>query len=115
MKCFLCTLPVLLLTEDVAQGTEQTVCRLHLWFNLKEQVHLFLLEVSPVVVVLRQRVSYMCQQVGLGLSIAELLRLKLLILPLPRSANTFAILALLGLVGLGIPGPCLGSFLLQFF
>ena len=112
MKCFLCTLPVLLLAEDIAQGTEQAVGSLHLWLNLKEQAHLFLLEVGPVVVVLRQRVSYVRQQVGLGLSIAELLRFKLLILPLGRPANAFAVLALLGLMGLGVPGSCLGTLLL---
>ena len=112
MERFLCTLPVLFLAEDVAQGAEQTVCSLHLWLNLKEQAHFLLLEVSPVIVVFRQRVSYVRQQVGFGLSIAEFLRLKLFILPLARPAEAFAVLALLDLMGLGVPVPCLGPLLL---
>lgn len=98
------------LLEDVAQGAEQTVCSLHLWLNLKEQAHFLLLEVSPVIVVFRQRVSYVRQQVGFGLSIAEFLRLKLFILPLARPAEAFAVLALLDLMGLGVPVLALARF-----
>lgn len=54
-----------------------------------------LLEVSPVIVVFRQRVSYVRQQVGFGLSIAEFLRLKLFILPLARPAGRLPFLLFL--------------------
>ena len=112
MERFLCTLPVLFLAEDVAQGAEQTVCGFIFGSISKEQAHFLLTEVSPVIVVFVSGYLAMRQQVGFGLSIAEFLRLKLFILPLARPAEAFAVLALLDLMGLGVPVPCLGQLLL---
>ena len=115
MQCFSGFSPVLYLTEYVAQGTEQSVCHLHLRLNLKEQVHFLSLEVRPVVRAFHQRVSHMCQQVGLGLSVAQLVRLKPLVLALGRAANALAVLALfrrmLLPVSFSVPGILLLSLL----
>ena len=95
MECFLGFLPVLCLTEDVSQGAKQSIRRLHLGLNLEKQAHLTLLEVSPVIGIFHQRVSHMCEQVGLRLSITEFMGLKLLVLALGRTAYALAAPALL--------------------
>ena len=115
MECFLGFLPVLYLTEDVSQGAEQSVCHFHLGLNLEKQVHLPPLEVGPVVWTLHQRVSHMCEQVGLRLFVAQFGWFKLLVLALGRTAYALAVLALLGwvllLISFSVPGIPLLSFL----
>ena len=101
-------LPVRYFAEDVAQGAQQAVCRLHLRLNLKQQVHFPSLEVSPVAGAFHQRVSHMREQVGLRLSVAQLGRLELLVLALGRSAYALAVLALPGRMLLPVLLPVLG-------